>query len=519
MRRAALLALSLIPLAASPSRAQSAPTEAHAQEIQQQIRDWIVTSLGPDIKIASNLISVTAEGDHYAFAAPFGNGPDAPVATAAATPSADGRWAIDNIRVPSPSRIHVDLPGKAPGTTTPSPSHLTTYALRIGQQSGQMMLDPSFATPTTSTSTMQNLDMNTEDAPVAQRTHVDRASTSLVAQPAAPGRINVAVQSSMEGYKLDSELPNASGMFSLGMGQLTFASNMENVSRERLFEVVRAVGKLASLAPSQGSTPTEAQVAEAKALAAGLVPIVTDLTTGMTLDEKVDNISFATGGMEGALRTFKIGFGGRGNDGLLQAHLDLAAEGLTLPELGLGSKVGLIPTKVSLRPMLSGVPTDAVVKLLQTASEGGSPAPDDIAALFARGNVVAGLDSLVIDVAGAEMLAQGKVTVTSPSDISGSGQVSMTNLDQLQQRIAAEPEMASAVPAIIFLKGIGRVEQNRMVWDITYQAGHLLVNKQDMTMLMGGAGDQPARPDATPQTAPQQTPGVQEGHRTLRRRP
>ena len=518
MRRVALIAVTMMPLASGMSWAQSTPTAAKAQTLEQQIRDWMSETLGPDVKLSKQLITVKAAGDHYDFTMPLGDGADAPLMTASGTPRSDGRWAIDNMRVPSPATFHITLPMKPSADAPMSRLGRMTYQMKVGQQSGQMTVDPTFATSNTSMSTMEDVEVDTVTAPIKQSTHVDRASTSFVAQPAAAGRINVAIQSSMEGYKLTSELPTAPAPLSVGMGRINLTSNIDNVSRERLVTLVQVIAKFASLMPAQGATPTDEQDESAKAALAGLLPALTDLTTGLSFDESLENTTVAVGDMAGSLRLFRIGFSTRVVDGLLQSSLDLGAEGLALPELGLGTKVELIPTKVSLRPVLSGVPTEALAKMLNSAAAGSNgPAPDDIMALFARGNVTAGLDSLVVDVAGSEMLAQGKVTVASPTDISGTAQISVTNLDQLQARIAADPDLAPSAPAIIFLKGIGRTEQNRMVWDVAYSHGKLMVNNQDMTMLMGGADAQAPQQDATPPTS-SPTPSVQEGHRALRRR-
>jgi hypothetical protein len=63
--------------------------------------------------------------------------------------------------------------------------------------------------------------------------------------------------------------------------------------------------------------------------------------------------------------------------------------------------------------------------------------------------------------------------------------VTATNFDDLIQRVNRSPELAGALPVFVFAKGIGRIVENRLVWDITYRDGKLLVNGTDLSSMMG----------------------------------
>ena len=85
VKRLSIFALALLPLASGAWAADATPDGAKA--LEQQVRDWITSTLGPQVKIAARPLQVTPEGDHYAIIIPFGDAPDAPRITADARPA------------------------------------------------------------------------------------------------------------------------------------------------------------------------------------------------------------------------------------------------------------------------------------------------------------------------------------------------------------------------------------------------------------------------------------------------
>ena len=53
-------------------------------------------------------------------------------------------------------------------------------------------------------------------------------------------------------------------------------------------------------------------------------------------------------------------------------------------------------------------------------------------------------------------------------------------------RVKAVPEFRGAVPALAFAKGIARTAGERLVWDLTYRDGRMLVNDVDLSAMAGG---------------------------------
>ncbi|MGI4800443.1 MAG: hypothetical protein ACRYG8_41730, partial [Janthinobacterium lividum] len=148
LRRAALVAVILAPTLPLVARAQVSPDRATV--LQQQIQDWLQDTFGTTKKP----VRVTAGADHFDLAVPLGDAPDAPVLTGKMTDAGSGRWAIDDISVPSPSVFHYRLP---PAKTPGAPQGEITSTLTVGSQQQHILFDPTFATPSTSTSTIKDM--------------------------------------------------------------------------------------------------------------------------------------------------------------------------------------------------------------------------------------------------------------------------------------------------------------------------------------------------------------------------
>ena len=495
-KRVAVLAFSLLPLASTAAWAQTTPQSAQA--LEQQIHDWMTATLGPSAKIAKRPVQLTADGDHYRVAVPLGDAPDSPTVTATAQMTDGGRWAINDIRLPSPAEFHIDLPQPSGRSgkdgTAGAMSGPITYKLNIGQQAGQILLDPTFATSSTSNSTIQNLDLQASGERLQQTSHLDRGASTTIIRPAATGRVDLVMDTTLEGYRISSEA-QGSEKLRLAMGRVRANAKLDGVSRDRAVQIVQALVQLGAAA--QASSGSAAPRLDPKS-AQTLLEAVADFASGMSLDESVEDLAMTYGDVSGTLKAVRIGFSAKADAGLLQANVDLGAEGLAIPDLPLGPMADLIPSKIAIRPAVSGVAVSDLIRLAKASQNGGSPSREEIQALFSHGGISAGLESFSIDVAGTGFTGMGKVLFTSPQDFSGAAQFTATNLDLLQQRIASDPDLAQGAPVIIFLKGIGRTVENRMVWDVTYRGGRLLVNNQDLTAMMGGGQGEQGGPKSPP---------------------
>ena len=337
----------------------------------------MTTTLGPSAKIAHRPVRLTAEGDHYLVAVPFGEAPDSPEVTATARMTDGGRWAINDIRLPSPAEFHIDLPqpgkdDKASGMLGPM-----TYKMKIGQQAGQVLFDPSFATSSTSNSTVQNVDLQASGKDLRATSHLDRGSGTTIIRPAAAGRVDLITDSTLEGYRISSQTPDGEPL-KLGIGRVRVNSEMNGVSRDRAVQTVQAMVQIGAAMQAGERSGGAVPKLDPKS-AQTLLEALADLASGMSLDESFENLAVTYGSSSGTLKTSRFGFAAKADAGLLQARIDLGAEGLAIPDLPLGPMADLIPSKIAIRPALSGIAVVDLVKLAKALENGGAPTPADFA--------------------------------------------------------------------------------------------------------------------------------------------
>ncbi|MDP9095585.1 MAG: hypothetical protein M3N26_03335 [Pseudomonadota bacterium] len=493
LRRAALVAFTLVPMVPAVAWAQVTPDRAAM--LQRQIQDWLENTLA---LAGRTPVRVTAADDHFDVAVPLGIAPNAPVMTGKMTDAGSGRWAVDDITVPSPSVFHYQLPpSKTPGT----PSGEVVSTLTVGAQQQHMLLDPSFTTPSSSMSALKDLSLTTTGMDITQLTHIDAAAGTSTVTPASDGRVDVAINSALEGYtvKMSGKLSGTdSSAVAVAMGKVSLVANLAGVSRERAIDVVHAVSSKA-----QRSAPAAMDRQKTAALLAALA----DLARGVSIDEKVNDLTVTTSSMTGTLKQLSIGLTSSTAAGKIQARVPLAAEGLALPDIGLGSMASFIPTKLAFTPTVGSVPTEGLMRVSRKLAEKQDPASEDVAALFSQGPITAGIEDFSLDVGGAEFTGAVSALVSSPNRFTGTGRITAVDIDKLQQAMAADPQTAQFAPVVIFLKGISRSEQSRLVWDLIYNDGRLLVNGQDMAALMGPAAPPAqAQPQSQPRPRPQGTP-------------
>ncbi|MDT7950492.1 MAG: hypothetical protein RQ966_03210 [Acetobacteraceae bacterium] len=491
-KRATVFALNIALIGPGHAWAQATPERAAA--IQQQIQDWLQSAVGTAAAPSRSPVHVTASGDHYDLSVAWGS-PESPPVTGKLTEAGNGQWAVDDVRIPSPSVIKLELP---PGKPKGSPPERITSTVTAGEQNQRLLYDPTFAAPSTWTAKFANLDVATTGPNLNQLSHIDNFVSASTMTPAGDDRVNVTTSATLDGYHLKMSDGHAAQPTLVNIGAGSLVSNAFGLSRNRGFELVRMVSDLAARAqPTAGgaaSPPPKPDPETTKALVTSL----TALLTGMSLEEKVSDLSVTSQGLTGSLKVFSLRFASKANAGRLESQFLLSAEGLSLPDLGLGDTAKLIPTKITIGPSFSGASTEAIVRLAQEYAAGRDPNDRDLDALFSKGPITVGLDDLQIDVAGSSIGGHLSVEASSPNTFIGSGRLTATNIDSLQRALASDPQTAQAAPFLIFLKGVSRPDQDRLVWDLSYRDGHFLVNDQDMMALLGAGAAAPPGPAPKP---------------------
>jgi hypothetical protein len=517
-----ILALALAGL--HPALAADA-TAAQATSMENQVRDALGTLFGPAVKLGDRPIQITAAGDHYDIALPFPNaklrtpagGIQTIQMTGTARPGDNGTWIIENVKITNPLMFTVDmpLPQDAPGA--PAKTTPVTYTMDQQGQSGRILWDPSFATPSTWTTTTQSINVKSDGGPVATTTASGPVNAVTTMRPAGSGNVDILVDGTLQDYRVDAQGPQ--GPLQVAMKTVRVTSGLNGISRARGLAMVQAMSGLIASAVTAPPAPGQMPKA-APELVKAVVASLQDFASDFMLDESFDGFIVKAQGQTAALDHMRLGLDARSDAGLLRAGMTLGMQGLTLPDMPLGDMAGLIPRRVALRPVVGGVAVADIVALANLASENKSPPPELIAALFSHGGITGGIESMTVEVGGATFTAQGKVVATAPDPgaLTGTATITAENFDGLMQKVTAIPSLAQqAVPVMVFIKGIGRTVDNKLVWDIVYKENKVLINNVDLTAMAGGGGSAaPAPPQVAP---PQVAPPVTAGPKGATKRP
>lgn len=497
VRHAALLAALLAAVPATSRAADVTPEQART--LEGQIRAWFQGMAGPDLPVAASPIQVTPEGDHFRLASPP-PGVKMPVqgwptAVANAKPLDAGRWALDGIRVQTPATFTVDMPAppKAEGKPGAGPAKTvpTTYTINYAEQNGSGTWDPTFATPSVINSKSSGFELTADSAVAQQSTRIARSTSTTTLRPVAGDRVDASMDVSAEGYSLTAKAkPGAADAGTPGANMQASAAQVKvigtftGVSRDRMAQLVPA---LVRFAPAPGAAPVDGKAPPNPEGVRLLVEAMQGFASGMTLTEVLDDFKVSGPGFSFASKQIRFGMDAKADGGMMMAAMDFGMDGIALPGMGLEAFADLLPQRITMRPTVSQVPTKELLQLMQTAmlNPKGTTPPAEVAALFSHGGLKAGLESFSLDMGGASFEGTTSISIPSPEQASGTARITATNIDALLAKVQANPMLAQGMAAIVFAKGIGRNEGGKLVWDMQFDKGKVLVNGVDLMKMAG----------------------------------
>ncbi len=527
LRSALLAATMLAPVAA---RAQDA-TSDQAIQLQRQLRGWLATLLGPDVALGDKPVHVVPEGDHLRLsldiAGPVASTPVAitggPI-TANAKQLDANRWSIDDVRLPSTWRVD---------SARPDDTGFASMNARIDEQSSHGIVDTSLATPTVLDFAVRGYSSATNGPGGTSVTDIAGYSSHTVVRPSSPGYVDLLLDGRGEKLATDSVLADGS-RFKLTADRLSMGSHARDLALDQIGPVIRSFMTMASdsiiapngtnagaavPAPSTGKGNPKV-VDNAKQALAGALQLQTPAPpsvpraspAGMTPAKKnsmrqlLAAFRASTGGLDEELGmenihmeasshgvTFgKVGFGfGIGSaDGKIDAHLAVAMDGFSSPDIPPGPMRDYLPTHIALRPHASGVPSADLFTLLDHAIDTDGKDENALMAealgLLAKGPLNLGVDGIEVAMGPASLTGGGQMLIASTTDIKGTARFAALGLDELIRQVNATPalQQTGMRPILFMLKGMGRVEGPTTVWDITYADGKVLVNGTDLSSMM-----------------------------------
>lgn len=550
---AAALALAL---ALAPAARAEGVSDDGAKALEQQVHDWLAALLGPGLDPGERPLHISADGDRYKVELPFAGALGASgvtlegdPATAMLTPLDGGRWALDDIRMPSP--LHVRIPAQGDG----KPGEMT---VSVEQQDQHAVLDPTLATESHWDGTLKGYATAMTGLAGKQDSgsHMDDMSFHLSVTPTGDGLLTIVQES--DGHHLTTTMQAGEGQSgSFSIGRVHGLIKLTGVAPEQVAPMIHAVTRLAPLGMAAAKLQAEAKAQltaleaansaameqDRKAAAAdkqavadgtltaddlkkrnmerhkhaqeriaairqarmqsdppklsdadraaahdGLLALAT-LIGGFEEDGAAEDVHFGAAGHTGHLDKFAIGFGFGAPEGRATMHLAIGLDGFDSEEIPPGVYRDYLPRHVLLAQHIGGVPAEDLRALLLRASDSEGKDPQlsaDALALLGKGPVVYAIDALSLDIGPATLQGKGEMHFRSTADYDGEAHLAMTGLDDLIKQANQIEELKQAAPVLLMVKGLGHQDGPTTTWDVTYKDGKLLVNGNDLGGMLPG---------------------------------
>jgi hypothetical protein len=475
------IALSLLLLGPSAAIAGDV-SPAQAQALQQQLQDWLTGLLGPSAKLPKLPWQVTADHGHYAITWPIPGlttPSGEPTVTAKLRPLDGDRWSIDSITVPTTGSFSVTLPEAG------SPVR-TEFGIR--HQDTRGVIDPTFNSPSKLHSELSDVSVKSEGEKQLQEQHFDRHRMDASLTPNSDGRLDLMMDGTTEGWNSASQSKGSSPI-AVGIQTLHAVAQVNGINRERVASLLAATGGVVGAWPpdlkKQGDKPDlPPALREQMRL---VVESLQDMLTSVTLQETLDGVQVEMAGVGGmSIKRVTLGMGSEAPAGRLHAWIGLALDQLASPSLP-PKIAAYLPRHVEIKPSLSGVLMADLHKLALDATDGMGKdnfAPD-VDAIFAHGGFRLGLETLSFDLGAAKIDGTGEVTMVSPDTWHGTAHLIATGFDDLTAQARSSPELQSALPALIMLRGLAKQDGEQLVWDVVSDGPKISVNGLDLSQLAG----------------------------------
>ncbi len=478
-------------LGATPAFAADV-TQAQAQDLEGQLRGWMAGLVAPAVDVGARPVRVSADGDHYRIEVPAPEimsksgilEPGLSISVNA-HPLDGGRWSIDDLRLPSPLRMHIPTPADttkpaAPGVPAKPDSFVQELAVDKVESHG--IFDPSFAT----TSSLDLTQTGYRFISPMQTITVARQSGHTALQPSGDGRVNLISEST--GTQLSAQV-NVTDMPPVTYSAATIRSSghITNLAPATLATLIRTIAAFAPMAKDmdKSDAPTPEQRRLAHTALAALANTVTSFDQSVTLE----GVKFGAMGQEATLRRAAFGTDFGAPDGKYSLGVSIELEGLDTAAVPPGVLRDYLPRKITLKPRVGGFSTRDANRLLGNAIDADPKAigavQADALATLANNPVEFSIDDLVIDLGLASVAANGSITVSAPDDVTGEAEITAKGLDALIKRANTAPELKQIAPALFFLKGIAKQDGEDYVWQINYDKTGVTVNDTDISDMIG----------------------------------
>jgi hypothetical protein len=444
------------------------PIAAHAQTPEASLLDALSLISGGLLAPRDPPPQVTHDGGLYrvripipALAAP----PDA-AAEATARPLGAGVWDITALTLPPAGVLNT------PGQAEAAPGILT---FAIGHQSFQAKVDTTLATPSPFKAQLGQITLRTENAPQHTEQTIEQYSMDGTLSGDGQGHMNAHSRGALTNWLITGAGDKPSDSFTLSMRSAAIRSDVEGLDRARA-EHLRTTLQDQPRAAPPGTIPGLAATRER------LHSMIDDfgaLLTRFDVDETIQGVQFeAAGSNRFELGSVRLGLAGDSRDGRVNAHLDISladpSAGMVPPEYA-----ALMPHRVTIRPAVSGLRSEALTQWLRDATAEGADATalqTRAMALLGDPQAHVGVESLRIEAGPLTVQGSARVVALPGNTAEYSVHLTATGLDAMMAALQQSPNAMQIIPMIFLAKGMAKPQGDSLVWDIAYANGAVTVN-------------------------------------------
>jgi hypothetical protein len=488
IRRAALFAF----LAAStPLAAQTQPSPGDAATLETQLRNFFVNLIGPDQPLPPLPIQVTPDNAGYRITLPIQTPAVVPEGQVSLSvrPLGGSRWAVDGLQVP------------------PALSAPPAFNYSLGEMKVTGTVDLDLATASSMSVDLRNLMYTMQSDDGAQTQVIGRYTGNATLTPSGVNQIDLRQSGTFDNWRSKGTMKDGSTV-DVAIRQIKDESAITGIDTAAYGKIVSIVRQAIAGAMTDGLDDLTDDQREGLR---DFIGAVRNAFTAIDGQQTVDDIRVTVAALgETRVRQARIGFGGRAPGGKLRTWLDLAVEGISSPALP-PEMARFVPSRVELRPVVEGVPMDGLKDLALAAVEPNADSAvllSNLMALFAADNVTLGLERMSIDLAPLQLEGNGRFRMLAAGQPGVEAHVSAAGVDALIAQANTDPLLQQAQPVLVMLRGLGRQDAGRIVWDISAREGQVMVNGVDVTALAGGKpqAKQPAAKQPAQKPPAQQPP-------------
>ena len=483
-----------------PARADTSAGDAQA--LQAQLHDWLAGLVAPLMPPDAQPVHIEPEGDGFRLRVESPQAADAYIPhgsaiTLKATRLEGGRWALDDLTLPSPLTITLParpVPPAAPGAPPAAPNVPDTITFNAANTHYRGVFDPSFATASHFESTSANLRSSTD----AALSETGSAASTTDLQPLGNGRVALHASSTThEGHQRFMQADGMPGELAWSHSEST--STVDTLSPGDLADLIRAIAPLAAGIVGPQLTP------EQVALWNRAVADLFNVTGPISSDSEISDITLRAANGVVALESLHVGARLDVQHDAPTFALHVGLRNLQFPTLPRGTMADLMPHDLSLALHVGGIPSSNIRQILLNLPD-DARAPDlaerqhaQLTTLFERG-VDIGLDELAFHLGSTAISGHALAHLTYPQKIAISGDFAAENLDALLLRASQDPHMAQSVAVLTIARGLGKADGATTRWHIDVQDKTILVNGFDMSAF--SARPAPAQPRSAAPASP-----------------